>query len=89
MYFALTMLSTVGYGDFYPVHRSEMLMSVLLMLMGVGVFSWITSELRAVILHRGRHKINLDKELKYWVLTLDRFPGMVRESLKHEIDLEL
>lgn len=50
MYFALTMLSTVGYGDYFPIHKSEMFMSVLLMLMGVGVFSWITSELRQVIL---------------------------------------
>ena len=42
MYFALTMLSTVGYGDYYPIHTGEMFMSVALMLMGVGVFSWIS-----------------------------------------------
>ena len=39
LYFALTMLSTVGYGDIYPISDMEMIMAVLCMMIGVGVFS--------------------------------------------------
>jgi hypothetical protein len=33
------MLSTVGYGDIYPISDLEMIMAVLCMMVGVGVFS--------------------------------------------------
>lgn len=39
LYFALTMLSTVGYGDFYPISDLEMLVAVVCMMIGVAVFS--------------------------------------------------
>ena len=39
LYFALTMLSTVGYGDLYPISDIEMIVAVMCMMIGVGVFS--------------------------------------------------
>jgi hypothetical protein len=33
------MLSTVGYGDFYPISDMEMLVAVVCMMIGVAVFS--------------------------------------------------
>jgi len=89
MYFALTMLSTVGYGDLTPQHMLEQALSVLLMLLGVGIFSWITSELRNVMLLSGRHPTDRDLELSEWLLELDRFPGIIRGSMSDEIELEL
>jgi len=40
-YFALTTLSTVGYGDLFPVSSVEMVFSVIVMLLGVAFFSFI------------------------------------------------
>lgn len=40
-YFSLTTLSTVGYGDFYPMSNIERICAVLVMLCGVAFFSYI------------------------------------------------
>ena len=39
LYFALTMLATVGYGDYFPISDLEMIFAVICMMIGVGVFS--------------------------------------------------
>lgn len=48
-YFALTMLSTVGYGDYYPISNLEMVMTVILMLAGVAFFSFIMGNFMEII----------------------------------------
>ena len=40
-YFALTTLSTVGYGDYFPISNEERLFAILIMLGGVAFFSYI------------------------------------------------
>lgn len=41
MYYALTSLSTVGFGDIYPVTSSERLVCGFMLLTGVSVFSYV------------------------------------------------
>ena len=41
LYYALTVISSVGYGDYYPVSYLEMLIAVFCMMVGVIVFSII------------------------------------------------
>ena len=48
-YFALTSLSTVGLGDFYPVSNLERLFGSLMLLAGVLMMSYVLSELRFMI----------------------------------------
>ena len=48
-YYALTMLSTVGYGDYYPISNLEMVMTVVLMLAGVAFFSFIMGNFMEII----------------------------------------
>lgn len=38
------MLSTVGYGDLYPISNSEKIVSVFCMMVGVAVFSVIMEQ---------------------------------------------
>ena len=45
LYFALTILSTVGYGDYFPVSNVEMLTALVVMLGGVAFFSYIMGNL--------------------------------------------
>lgn len=40
-YFSFTTLSTVGFGDKYPVSDGERLWMVIIMLLGIMVFSYI------------------------------------------------
>lgn len=48
-YFALTTLSTVGYGDYYPISNGERIYSILIMLAGVAFFSYIMGSFIAII----------------------------------------
>lgn len=38
-YFALTTLSTIGYGDLYPLSSREMILGIIFMLIGIVFFS--------------------------------------------------
>jgi hypothetical protein len=40
-YYVLSTLSTVGYGDYYPISTTERLLSIVIMLCGVAFFSYI------------------------------------------------
>jgi hypothetical protein len=46
MYYALTSLSTIGLGDFYPKTDEERLYISFMLLFGVAVFSFIMGEIR-------------------------------------------
>ena len=48
-YFALTSLSTVGLGDFYPISDIERLMGSFVLLAGVCMMSYVLSSLRFMI----------------------------------------
>lgn len=40
-YFSLTTLSTVGYGDYYPISDTEIITAIFYMICGVAFFSYI------------------------------------------------
>ena len=48
-YFTVTTIVTVGYGDITPKNAQERLFCVILMLIGVISFSFITSTLTSII----------------------------------------
>jgi potassium voltage-gated channel Eag-related subfamily H protein 8 len=48
-YFILTTVSTVGYGDYLPKNVYEFAFDVIIMLIGVGTFSYIMGSLNASI----------------------------------------
>jgi fatty acid desaturase len=48
-YYALTTLSTVGYGDYYPVSSRERIVAVVIMLGGVAFFSYIMGHFIEII----------------------------------------
>ena len=45
IYFAFTSLSTVGFGDYYPVSSLERVVGAFVLLIGVAMFSYILGEL--------------------------------------------
>jgi Ion channel len=48
-YFTVTTLVTVGYGDITPESTPEMVMCIMLMVLGVGIFSFMTGSLSSLI----------------------------------------
>lgn len=48
-YFLLTTLSTVGYGDLYPISQAEQIVTLLIMMGGVGFFSFIMGKFMEII----------------------------------------
>ena len=51
MYFMMTSLSTVGFGDYYPTNNYERLVGSLILLSGVTVFSYIMTKLADMIIN--------------------------------------
>jgi hypothetical protein len=50
MYYALTTLATVGYGDYYPVSIAEKIVGSMVQLLGVSFFSVLMNNFIDVVL---------------------------------------
>ncbi|CDW72458.1 cation channel family protein [Stylonychia lemnae] len=89
-YFALTTLSTVGYGDLVPQTQVEMIFGILVMLCGVGFFSYIMSSFIEIISNYDKKMGAVDKgtELHNWMTLLTRFTNNkpLPKSLINQID---
>lgn len=48
-YFSITTLSTVGYGDLFPISNAEKIIGIMIMLAGVGFFSFIMGSFIEII----------------------------------------
>jgi hypothetical protein len=74
-YFALTTLSTVGYGDYYPISNLERIIAIFIMLCGVAFFSYIMGSFIAIISNYDQKMGVIDKgtELHNWMTLLTRF----------------
>eukprot|EP00347_Sterkiella_histriomuscorum_P001570 403371524 len=74
VYFILTTLSTVGYGDFYPISILEKIVGSLIMFCGVTFFSIIMNEFIGIILElKGDNQTDDEKDLNKWMTLLRRF----------------
>ena len=77
MYFAFTSLSTVGFGDFYPVNDYERLLCSALLLFGVAIFSYIMGNFIEILDQFKRMNEGLDEgeSLTKFLCTLQMFNG--------------
>lgn len=83
LYFALTTLSTVGYGDYHPVSQSEMIMTCVVMLGGVAFFSYIMGNFIEILSNYEAKMGTLDKsdDLNEWIISLERFTNKTKTNL--------
>ena len=74
-YFALTTLSTVGYGDFYAVSTIERLVSVVMQIAGVAFFSYIMDVFTNLVIQYNNKMGMVDRspELNLWIVLLGLF----------------
>ena len=75
MYFALTSLSTVGFGDLYPKNDQERLLGSIMLLGGVSCFSFVLNELSYMIsnLKILNGEIEYKDELEQFFVMLRKF----------------
>ena len=68
-YYALTTLSTVGYGDLHPVSSVERITAVIMMLGGVAFFSYIMGQFIEIISNYDKKMGAVDKsgDLHNWM----------------------
>lgn len=89
-YYALTTLSTVGFGDYYPVSNVERVIAVLIMLGGVAFFSYIMGNFIEIISNYEKKMGIVDKsgDLHNWMILLTRFtnnPGL-KKTISQQIE---
>ena len=74
-YFLLTTLSTVGYGDLYPISKAEQIITLIIMMGGVGFFSFIMGKFMEII-KTYQLKMGVEdktKELMLWLTEMQKF----------------
>lgn len=94
IYFILTTLSTVGYGDFYPVSILEKIIGSLIMFCGVTFFTLLMDEFKGIILEwNGDYISDNERNLNKWMLLLRRFnnrgkplPIKIREDVERHFN---
>ena len=75
MYYALTSLSTCGFGDLYPKTDLERLFCSMMLLAGVSVFSLVLGELRYMMTNLKNSDGDIDEKekLEMFFLLLQKF----------------
>lgn len=73
-YYALTTLSTIGYGDFSPQSVPERLIGSVVLMVGVGVNSFIMGQLIETLMsYKTLNETGAPKDLSKWIALLSRF----------------
>jgi len=74
-YFALTTLATVGYGDFTPQSNIERIFGILIMILGIALFSYIMGNFNDVLSNYDKQMGIVDKsaDLQTWITSLTKF----------------
>jgi hypothetical protein len=87
VYFILTTLSTVGYGDYFPVSILEKILGSIIMFCGVTFFSIMMSVFIDIVMSlKGESGDENEKSLDKWFLLIRRFHMYFRNTdLKKEL----
>jgi hypothetical protein len=92
MYFILTTISTVGYGDYFPVSNIERVYVIFVQLFGVAFYSYVMGNFIDIINSYDKKMGIVDKgsELQNWLSLLARFTGgkPIDETIVGEIEEE-
>mmetsp|Transcript_13173 Transcript_13173/g.11253 ORF Transcript_13173/g.11253 Transcript_13173/m.11253 type:complete len:204 (+) Transcript_13173:517-1128(+) len=74
-YFALTTLSTVGYGDLAPQSNVEKIFGIIIMILGIALFSYIMGNFNDVLTNYDKQMGIVDKsvDLQVWMTSLSKF----------------
>ena len=73
-YYAITTLSTIGFGDYSPKSVNEKILGCLVLLFGVAVFSIIMNNLMDIFRKiSSLEKVGAPKDLSKWIAMLSKY----------------
>jgi len=73
-YYAITTLSTIGFGDFSPVSIQEKFIACFILLFGVAIFSFIMGQFIEILInYKSLWKVGDHRDLTKWIALLSRF----------------
>jgi len=61
LYVTIVTISTVGYGDIHPTNVASKLFGIVLIIIGIGTFLTIVTNVTQVIVQRGRDKLRRER----------------------------
>lgn len=89
MYYALTTLATVGYGDYYPYSIAEKIVGSIIQIFGVTFFSILMNGFIDVVLSiKGSSFTNSEDTLQRWFLLIRKIKTQTFSQTK-DIDKKL
>jgi len=71
LYWAITTLATVGYGDIAPRNNPQMIYAMVVMLLGVGVYGYVVGNVANLL-------ANLDLSKRHYAENMDRLGAFLR-----------
>ncbi|KAG2400223.1 Potassium channel KAT3 [Vigna angularis] len=90
VYWSVSTLTTVGYGDFYAVNLTEMLFSIFYMLFNIGLGAYIIGNMTTLLVHSsvGTFAVRdvFNKILQY--ANKNRLPGRLKEQILAHMQLK-
>jgi len=57
LYFTIVTISTVGYGDIYPINTAGKIFGIILIVIGIGAFLTIVTNVTQILMQRGRERL--------------------------------
>lgn len=93
VYFAVTTLTTVGYGDVTPHTDSELVLCMIWMMFGVGFYSFVVGTLSSVLTSMDTKSVLLNSKLQLVDLLAkdtrlpDHLLKLVRKEIKHSAEI--
>ena len=74
VYFAITTLSTIGFGDYSPVNTQERMIGGFILVIGVSIFSFIMGQFIEILInYKSLWKVGHHQDLSKWIALLSRF----------------
>uniref|UniRef100_A0A7I4E6D0 Uncharacterized protein n=1 Tax=Physcomitrium patens TaxID=3218 RepID=A0A7I4E6D0_PHYPA len=91
MYWSITTLTTVGYGDLHPVNRGEMIYDIFYMLLNLALTSYIIGNMTNLIIHvtaRTRDYLKFKTQSLQHQGTIASLPKAIRSSVAQFLFLD-
>ena len=83
MYWTITTLTTVGYGDITPEGNASKVFTMLVMLLGVAMYGLVIASISKLVFYKNKHKEEFEAKIRNLVMCMDYydFPKETQEQL--------